>query len=149
MLSMGKSTISMVIFNSYVKSAINPMKCPFSYGCPMIFLWFLLIYQRVTNKVVIQKHIFCGADGQALEAPQIQNCKLSQLTLKIFNTRWCPQDSVQLVNITLITMVYGTQRTIVFMGFINQLTSLGGTTLQVIKFPKLVELLLRQNYTWL
>ena len=25
------------------------MKCPFSYGFPMIFLWFLLIYQRVLN----------------------------------------------------------------------------------------------------
>ena len=42
MLSMGKSTISMAIFNSYVKSAINPMKCPFSYGFsydfPMVFV---------------------------------------------------------------------------------------------------------------
>ena len=35
------------IFNSYHKSAINPMKCPFSYGFPMIFLWFLLSCQRV------------------------------------------------------------------------------------------------------
>ena len=35
----------------------------------------------------------------------------------------------KLVNITPITMVYGTQITIVFMGFINQLTSLGGPTL--------------------
>ena len=45
---MGKSTISMVIFHSYVslpdisyhKSAINPIKPTFSYGFPMVFLWF-------------------------------------------------------------------------------------------------------------
>ena len=35
----------------------------------------------------------------------------------------------KLVNITPKTMVYGTQITIVFMGFINQQTSLGGPTL--------------------
>ena len=37
-----------------------------------------------------------------------------------------PNDSVQLVNIAPITMVYGTQITIVTGAFVNQLTSLGG-----------------------
>ena len=35
---MGKSTISMAIFNSYVK--LPEAKPPFSYGFPMVFLWF-------------------------------------------------------------------------------------------------------------
>ena len=35
---MGKSTISMVIFNSYV--SLPEGKPPFSYGFPMVFLWF-------------------------------------------------------------------------------------------------------------
>ena len=35
-----------------------------------------------------------------------------------------PQDSVQLVNITPITMVYGTYNELVSGAFVNQLTSL-------------------------
>ena len=44
MLLMGKSTISMVIFNSYVKLpednyGLITIKSPFSYGFPMVFQW--------------------------------------------------------------------------------------------------------------
>ena len=46
---------------------------------------------------------------------------------------WGPQDSVQLVNITPITMVYGTQITIVFMGFINQFMTGGPHIVPIIK----------------
>ena len=38
MLLMGKSTISMAIFNCYVSSPEG--KPPLSYGFPMVFLWF-------------------------------------------------------------------------------------------------------------
>ena len=44
------------------------------------------------------------------------------------STRWCPQDSVQLVQISPITMVYGWYIELVD-GIINQQTQLGGTTL--------------------
>ena len=48
-----------------------------------------------------------------------------------WRTKWGPQTIAKLVHITPIAMVYGTYnyRTIVFMGFINHLTSLGGPTL--------------------
>ena len=39
---------------------------------------------------------------------------------------WGPQDSVQLVNITPITMVYGTYNELVSGANLNQQTSLGG-----------------------
>ena len=46
---MGKSTISMAIFNCFlyvhqrvtpINIPLNPIKPPFSYGFPMVFLWF-------------------------------------------------------------------------------------------------------------
>ena len=43
-----------------------------------------------------------------------------------------PQTIAKLVQITPITLVYSTQITIVFIGFKNQQTSLGGPTLYVI-----------------
>jgi len=46
---MGKSTISMAIFNSYVK--LPGGKPPFSYGFPMVFLWFV-----VFNTVAVAVH---------------------------------------------------------------------------------------------
>ena len=41
-------------------------------------------------------------------------------------TRWCPFDSVQLVNITPITMVFVGDISIIFMGFINNFLTFGG-----------------------
>ena len=37
---------------------------------------------------------------------------------------WCHQTKAKFVNITPTTMVYATQKTIVLMGLINQLTNL-------------------------
>ena len=43
--------------------------------------------------------------------------------------RWCPSSLAKLVNITPISLWFMVDITIVFMGFINQQTSLGGTIL--------------------
>ena len=46
------------------------------------------------------------------------------------HTRWCPSSLAKLVQKTPIKpMVYGRYNELVFMGFINQQTSLGGTIL--------------------
>ena len=41
------------------------------------------------------------------------------------STRWCPSSLAKLVNITPITMVFVGDISIVFMGFINQLITVG------------------------
>ena len=43
------------------------MKCPFSYGFPMNFLWFLLIYQRVLNDFRTGNVNSCSTGGQGSE----------------------------------------------------------------------------------
>ena len=48
-----------------------------------------------------------------------------------FSTRWCPSSLAKLVQITPISLWFIVDITIVFMGFINQQTSLGGTILYV------------------
>ena len=49
-------------------------------------------------------------------------------------TRWCPSSLAKLVQITPISLWFMADITIVFMGFINQLTSLGGTILYGISY---------------
>ena len=51
-------------------------------------------------------------------------------------TKWCPRSIAKLVNITPITMVYGTQITIVIVtGVYKPTYNLGGTTLKIWGFP--------------
>ena len=63
--------------------------------------------------------------GKIVECKWVYNFK-SNIIGKIESYKVVPpNDSVQLVQITPITMVYGTQITIVFMGVINQFITRG------------------------
>ena len=98
----------------------------------LLFWWFSMIFSMcVCSMIVIVIKIFINKNTY-YNTHWTHTSILQQWILFINNnehdTMWGPCSIAKLVYNSNFTRVYGTQIPIVFMGFINQQTSLGGPT---------------------